>query len=452
MNIMKADISIIIPVYNLEKYISECIDSVLSQTYQNFEIILVDDNSKDASVSVIKEFAERDARIKLILLEENHGAGYARNVGMKYAEGDYLMFLDGDDFFEKDMLEKLYKSSKINESDVTVCNMYMFDNETKVNRLFDETLDFGFEKMGIPFNMTDISEYAFQFMHEIAWNKMFSHKFLLDTGIKFQEQHNANDQFFVFANLLCARKIVRLPEPFIHYRNNIAGQLSRSIICKPMCIYNATLATSKFMEQHHYKKYFEKSFNSYVVSRLIFSMDKVDEANRKKLFDFYSKEGLKQLGMEHCQRNDFRDFQSYYQYLIMKEQYSEETYKSLRPEIKWNSISFGKMLDKLKRQKHNTVLWGAGKRGKRFLEEAAGYDYRVGSIVDKDIEKIGRKLDGNIIRGIESIRDGDVILITNSWFIKDIKRELNRLKKRCMLIDVQMLLSYEADIDESIIV
>ncbi len=448
---METDISIIVPVYNQERYICECIESILKQTYQNFEIVLVDDNSKDASVSAIKEFIKRDKRIKMILLEENHGAGYARNVGMKYAKGEYLVFLDGDDFFEKDMLEKLYKSSKIYDADVTVCNMYIYDNETKVNSLFDETLDFGFEMIGTPFNMKDIREYAFQFMHEIAWNKMFRHKFLLKTGIKFQEQHNANDQFFVFANLLSAEKIVRLSEPFIHYRINTEGQLSRCIPQKPMCIYNATLATSKFMEQHHYRRYFEKSFNSYIVNRLIFSMDKVDEANREKLFDFYRTEGWKELGMEECQRHHFRNAQSFYQYQIMKREYSEVTYKALWPGIKWNSLSFQELLDKLKSCKYNTVLWGAGKRGKRFLEKAADYEYRVGSIVDKDVEKAGQEFNGYIIKDIRAIKDGDVILITNSLFIKDIKQELNRLKKSCMLIDVQSLLSFEVDMDEAIV-
>ena len=105
-NEMPEIISVIIPVYNLENYIKECIESILEQTYQNFQIILVDDCSLDNSVAVIEELQKKDARIQLIRLKENRGAGYARNVGMDNAKGKYLLFLDGDDFFEKELSQK----------------------------------------------------------------------------------------------------------------------------------------------------------------------------------------------------------------------------------------------------------------------------------------------------------------------------------------------------------
>ena len=144
-------ISVIVPVFNLEEYIGECLESILKQTFQNIEIIVVDDNSSDGSVKVIEQLVRKDSRIKMILLEENHGAGHARNVGMQFARGDYLMFLDGDDFFSSVMLEKLYSICEKYNTDIAVCNAYMHDHVSGKNELFDETSRYKFDKVGIPF-------------------------------------------------------------------------------------------------------------------------------------------------------------------------------------------------------------------------------------------------------------------------------------------------------------
>lgn len=104
-------VSIIIPVYNAEKYLGKCLESLLSQTLQEMEIICVDDGSSDGSPEILKRFQERDGRVR-ILTQENQYAGAARNNGMKEAQGEYLLFLDADDFFENTLLEKVYNQGK----------------------------------------------------------------------------------------------------------------------------------------------------------------------------------------------------------------------------------------------------------------------------------------------------------------------------------------------------
>ena len=103
-------ISVIVPTFNLEKYIKECVDSVLNQSFKNFEIILVDDGSDDDTKKIIKYYIEHEEKTDIILLEneENRGAGYSRNRGLNIARGKYLLFLDGDDMLEHNALEKLY--------------------------------------------------------------------------------------------------------------------------------------------------------------------------------------------------------------------------------------------------------------------------------------------------------------------------------------------------------
>ena len=104
-------ISVIIPVYNGETYLAQCLDSIIGQTLKEIEIICVNDGSKDRTQQILEKYAEKDSRIQIIS-QENGGAGAARNAGLRIARGEYLSILDGDDFFEPDMLEKAYKKAK----------------------------------------------------------------------------------------------------------------------------------------------------------------------------------------------------------------------------------------------------------------------------------------------------------------------------------------------------
>ncbi len=121
-------ISVIIPIYNVEQYLRQCLDSVINQTYKNLEIILVDDGSTDNSGKICDEYALKDARIKVIH-KENGGVSSARNAGLDIAKGDYIGFVDSDDYIEKDMYEYLYSLNKNNNTLLSVCNFYIKKNK-----------------------------------------------------------------------------------------------------------------------------------------------------------------------------------------------------------------------------------------------------------------------------------------------------------------------------------
>lgn len=114
-------ISVIVPVYNVQNYICRCLDTIINQTYKNIEIILVDDGSKDESGKICEEYAKKDSRIRVIH-KENEGLGLTRNVGIKYAMGKYIAFIDSDDFIELNMYEIMYKKIKENDLDAVLCN------------------------------------------------------------------------------------------------------------------------------------------------------------------------------------------------------------------------------------------------------------------------------------------------------------------------------------------
>lgn len=120
------EISVIIPIYNVEKYLEKCIDSVLAQTYRNIEIILVDDGSTDKCADICDSYLKKDSRVKVIH-KVNGGLSSARNAGLDIAEGDFISFVDSDDFIEKEMLEKLYEALMEADADMAVCNFRWID-------------------------------------------------------------------------------------------------------------------------------------------------------------------------------------------------------------------------------------------------------------------------------------------------------------------------------------
>ena len=123
-------VSIIVPVYNTERFLNRCIDSVLAQTYSDWELLLVDDGSTDSSGSICDEYATQDSRIR-VFHKENGGVSSARNLGLDYARGEWITFVDSDDYIAPDMIEKLYETQKRNNADITVCGYRWVDKEGK---------------------------------------------------------------------------------------------------------------------------------------------------------------------------------------------------------------------------------------------------------------------------------------------------------------------------------
>ena len=167
-------ISLIIPVYNVEKYLSECLDSVINQTLKDIEIICVNDGSTDSSLAILKEYAEKDNRIKIID-KENEGLGYTRKSGLKIASGEYILFLDSDDKYDSNnSLEKLYNCIKKHEADILIfcISNYHNGNQKKWNLKIDKP-----ENVDRLLNFQEISIYILNGCFS-ACNKLYSKKFL----------------------------------------------------------------------------------------------------------------------------------------------------------------------------------------------------------------------------------------------------------------------------------
>ena len=214
-----AKISIIVPVYQVEKYIRQCIDSILAQTFTDFELILVDDGSKDNSGKICDEYAEKDKRIRVIH-KENDGLSDARNKGLDNASGNYFMFVDSDDYIAPNMAECLYKKISEAKADIAACNYrYVFEDGKK---------DFSTENKAEVINANEIfynrkNERNYGFW-TIACNKLYKREKFKSLRFRFGKYHE--DEFWANDIYQMDIKAVTISESLYYYRqrgNSIMG-------------------------------------------------------------------------------------------------------------------------------------------------------------------------------------------------------------------------------------
>lgn len=209
-------ISIIIPVYNVEKHIAKCIQSLLDQTYENFEAIIVDDGSPDNSIKIAKELAGNDSRF-IFLEKENGGQGSARNMGIDYSKGLYLAFLDSDDYIESQYLEKTYEQMIEGNADICTCDVNVIEDNA-ISYIIKNNVDEYYSKNDFLLCLGTVTSFM--------WDKLFK-KELFD-GMRFDESiRTYEDSHFVF-RLIFNKKIVSINQPLYNYVQR-DGSTTRSI-------------------------------------------------------------------------------------------------------------------------------------------------------------------------------------------------------------------------------
>ncbi len=216
-------VSVIVPVYNAENYIEECLQSLLDQTFQDFEALVIDDASTDRSVEIVESIAPKfDGRLILVKREKNSGGMVAipRNIGLGLARGDYIAFLDNDDLLMPTALDELYKITEDTQADVLNASKFFvlqgdaprkiasFEKRPPVDRptLLDDNL------------VQRVDDFIRFHFHFNVWTKFYRRRFLVENDIRFPELPASDDMFFSFYCLMRAKRYVRIPNPFYIWR------------------------------------------------------------------------------------------------------------------------------------------------------------------------------------------------------------------------------------------
>lgn len=221
-------VSVILPVYNEEQYLQQCLDSICTQTLKEIEIICIDDGSTDSSLQILQNYAKQDSRIK-VLTQKNQFAGVARNHGMKYAQGKYLSFLDSDDYFEIDMLEKMYLQAENTEADIVICRYAEHCEESGELTLPGWSFeDLFFKRKDLFSGASLYCGGIFQITKGWAWDKLFRRDFVQKCGYEFPDFRSSEDGFFVYMLMARAERISYMDDVLAVHRVNNVRSLSNT--------------------------------------------------------------------------------------------------------------------------------------------------------------------------------------------------------------------------------
>lgn len=257
------DVSVIIPTYNVERYIEQCLTSLLIQTHRNFEIICADDGSDDETIAIIKRFIAKDNRIRLLELPHCGKAGVMRNRGIEKAVGEYCLFLDGDDFFEPELIEHALKRIREDQADICLFDARLFYDKTKTFVEVGHMLKKEYVPKKIPYEGRSFP-YVLNISTGCPWTKLYRRSFILENKLEFMPLRRSNDLYFVCTSMALAKRITVLEEKLVNYRKS-EESLQTNNADTPLDWYRALKAVKNRLTESGIYQDVELSFKNYMI-------------------------------------------------------------------------------------------------------------------------------------------------------------------------------------------
>lgn len=303
-------VSVVMPVYNVKNYIEECLDSLINQTLEEIEIICVDDGSTDGTLELLHEYETKCDKVKVIQ-QQNQFAGVARNNGMKHATGEYIIFLDSDDFFEVTMLEKMYTEAKRTAADLVLCGGQIFDDEKKETKPAPWFFKAKILPQEVPFSYRDTDGQLLNAISPAPWTKLFKREFVKKNGVQFQNFQNSNDVYFIYVSVCTAERISYVDEALVNYRRGMTSNLQSKKNKAPLCFLDAYYSAYKTLVEKGVYEYVKKGFRSAVISGCLYNFDSyhyLDAVSRAVLLEAFQKETFLELNLFDGEREEYIDW------------------------------------------------------------------------------------------------------------------------------------------------
>lgn len=373
-------VSIVVPVYNSARFLPQCLDSLINQTYQNIEVLCVNDGSTDHSLEILKEYAARDARIQVFTKEnEGKGAASARNMGFDHAEGKYIQFLDSDDFFEPDMVESCVKKMERTEAEVVIFRANRYDDRKGCVTMPYISIQLQYAPEQEVFTYKDCPDHIFDLGNNIAWNKMYRVDFLQKYGLRFEAIPISDDQYVPCLALVLAERLTVIDKAFVNYRFNIGSSQVDSHHKHPSSAYAATYSIIKKMREYGVYETVKKSYLNMAIRLLREYFDHMTEYRTiRDLYEIYRSEVLPFFGAEYLTEDFFYDRRIWDWYQMIKNHSLEEIlFLSARGYGSGNTtaiLRFQVPYDKIKRG-GKIVLAGKGIPGRYWYAQLLLSEY-----------------------------------------------------------------------------
>ena len=408
-------VSIVMPVYNTGKYLAESLQSILSQSYTDFELICVDDCCDDElTKEILHECKSKDSRVKVISFEQNVGAAKARNIGLENAKGEYITFLDADDIFHRDMLLLAYDTAKKYDADMCIWGFRAFDVNGGNKYILYEFNPHKIEtKTDHIFELSELPENGLNLWTTAPWTKLCKRSFLVDNNIKFQTLKSSNDVYYSIMCAIYSKKIVYVEEEpcLVDYRTGTDTQISANR--DPRCVCEAIEEVlKKIKTDEHLNKQ---------IAYVFLSMMRYEFRNSHNVL--WREESYYRL--RNILNKQFKDVV-----------FEENTYNILRKKIEEVDYSYGQFflsgdfeeqlrgvqneLKEIIASAEELVVWGNGRRGSALLSIAHLLDSKRVVVVDSRNDNVGLTTKtGNSIMHTDDIKGRKCTIIATNTYIYD---------------------------------
>ncbi len=289
-------VSVIMPLYNVECYLSDCLNTLSNQSLSNIEIICVDDGSTDGTLAIANSYAAVDGRITVIH-QENAGAAAARNRGLKVAKGEYLSILDADDFFELDMLEKAYSFAIRFNADMIIFRADQYIDQEQRFASTPWTVKADQLPAENPFSPIEVESPIFVAIEGWTWDKLFKRSFVVEHSLKFQDQPTYNDMLFTFSAYVLAQRIAFLDEVFAHQRKRGGGSISDSASGSYQYAKSALRALWKVIDGSGFSTVLQRDFRNYALALSLYQLSICKGDDREAMLLDFADSALEEFGL-----------------------------------------------------------------------------------------------------------------------------------------------------------
>lgn len=423
-------ISIIMPLFNAERFLEETLQSVAKQTYTQYELICIDDASEDATADIVRNRQEQDKRIKLLYNEIRQGAAYSRNKGLAVAKGEYIAFLDGDDIFEEEMLEKAYKCATQNELDIVVFESKHVDSDKIYQKQFvNRGKRFEERYCRKPFSLSSLKAEEYCIWSSSPWDKLFRAKFIWDNDLQFQPLQSSNDVYFVELAYLLAERMMHLNDNRVMvYARDHDTPTRISFDRDPMCTF---YACCQILEEISNRQLIEKLYEHCYLKCLFMLLGAFvktkTEKKRKEYYRFLQTEGIDVIKGKSEYYSLLNDrIKNGYQSFI-KEDYSSQCYKrmNLMSYLLQDNENRNRIQELFTKYNH-ILIWGAGNYGHKLAENLSEMQLDAYGVVDINEGLVKQKIGKYIIWGKNDVdfHQIDLVIVAAEGAFDDVKAEL----------------------------
>ena len=373
---MEIKVSVIIPVYNTEKYLKACLDTVVGQTLREIEILCVDDGSTDGSLAILQEYAARDRRVRILSHPHTElgGAAGARNMGLAEANGAYVSLLDSDDRFDLTMLERTYQKAVAVNADVVMYDGERFDSENG-NPVYSGSI---LNDACLPdkdvFSWRDYPDYIFQSTAGPAWAILIRNQCIQANQLAFQSVYGSDDHFFTYCALASAKQVTAIKEKVVYYRVHQVDKQNQmsNIRRKPLAAVEVCQQLRDWLCQNDLYRIFRISYLNITAAICRWYLYALPSPENTIFYNCLHERALKDLNLLDASLNDFHDPTLFQWCQNVQKVNAEEFQRGIEDFQYISHYSFPK---DIVQPSDRVVLYGAGEIGKSYFIQNLVYRY-----------------------------------------------------------------------------